>query len=109
MDLFNTLEELALASALMEQSSDFESLLVSPIFTIDEKESALNKLSGTLGFSEGTIKFLSFLVKENAAYGLAQVLSKAVAIYSESMGRVKGCLRRSLRLPQSLRTGYARP
>jgi F-type H+-transporting ATPase subunit delta len=83
------LEELAVARVLMEKSGDFNSLLTSPVFSPEEKKSALSSLSGTLGFSEGTVKFLTFLAQENAAYGLGQILDKAVAIYSESMGRVK--------------------
>jgi len=83
------LEELAVARALMEKSSDFQSLLTSPVFTPEEKKAALRSLSGLLGFSDGTVKFLTFLAEENAAYGLSQILDKAVAIYSESMGRVQ--------------------
>ena len=86
------LEDLAVANALMERSSDFKNLLVSPVFTIDEKQSAIAELGATLGFSESTVKFLAFLAEENAAYGLSQILTKAVAIYSESMGRVKATL-----------------
>jgi len=83
------LEELAVARALMDRSGDFQKLLISPVFTAQEKKEALTSLSGTLKFSDSTVKFLTFLAEENAAYGIGQVVDKAVAIYSEKMGRVQ--------------------
>ena len=83
-----SLEELAVLGDLMDKSTDFMSLVASPMFSKAERESALKGLQGTLGLSDATVKFVLFLSQEGAAYGLQQVLNKAVAIYAESMGRV---------------------
>lgn len=84
-----SIEELAVAAELMDRSSDFRALLVSPVFSGQERKAALEGMRDSLGMSASTVSFLLFLAAKRASYGLRQVLDKAVAIYSESMGRVK--------------------
>jgi ATP synthase F1 delta subunit len=83
------LKELKVTEALMSGSPEFQSLLVSPVFTEEDRTSALRQVGEKAGFSEHTVKFLGFLSGRGAAGALSDVIEKAVAIYSEKMARVK--------------------
>ena len=81
-------EELEAATQLLEQSADFRSLLVSPVFGDEERKSAIEAVGKQAGFSGHTVKFLNFLSAEGAAWALGQVASKAVSILEEKQGTV---------------------
>jgi ATP synthase F1 delta subunit len=81
------LEELALVNALMEQSAEFSTLLINPMFTTDERAGAIASVGERLNLSSDTVKFMGFLSDKRAAAAMKDVLDKAVAIYSEKMSR----------------------
>jgi ATP synthase F1 delta subunit len=88
-DAEKALEELAVLNALRDQSRDFTSILENPAFGREERSKAVEAVCSHLGFSAHSARFLNFLSDEGVASGLAVVLERAVAIYSESRNRVK--------------------
>ncbi len=82
------LEELAMVNSLMEKSPEMRSLLVSPLFSGEERRSAFEAVGERLNLSGSTVKFVNYLSGEKAAWALGDVLRKAVAIYSEKKNKV---------------------
>ncbi len=88
-DAEGALQELAVLNEIKVQSADFESVLVSPVFTREERDKALGAVCAHAGISEQTQKFIRFLADKGEAAGLAEVLEKAVALYRERGNKVK--------------------
>lgn len=82
------LEELALVTALTKQSDDFRSLMVSPLFSLKEKQAAIGAVGKRLGLGGQTIKFLDFLMEQHAATALPEVLRIATEVYADRIARV---------------------
>ncbi len=83
------LQELAVLNEIKVQSAEFSSVLLSPVFTRQERDKAFGAVCGQAGISEQTQKFVRFLVDEGAVSGLAEVLEKAMALYRERKNKVK--------------------
>jgi len=75
--------ELTTAAAVAEQSSEFRSVLTSPMFSDDERTAALKAVGEKLGFAPHTVGFVKFLSSEGAGWALSQVATKAQAILAE--------------------------
>ena len=88
-DAEKALQELAVLNAIKEKSADFASVLISPIFTREERDKALGAVCAQAGISEQTQKFVRFLADKGEAAGLSIVLEKTVALYLERRNKVK--------------------
>ena len=88
-DAEKALQELAVLNTIKEKSADFASVLISPIFTREERDKALGAVCAQAGISETTQKFVRFLADKGEASGLSIVLEKTVALYRERRNKVK--------------------
>lgn len=79
------LGELAAVSSLMKKSGDLRAILVSPIFSSEERRTALDVLKGKLGLSDGTVKFLAHLCDTGMAGLLEDITRLATKTYFEKM------------------------
>lgn len=85
----SALKELQAVDDLMAASREFRSLLVSPVFTDEERNSGLRQVGAKMGMSESSVRFLGFLSAESSAGALRDVIGHAAAIYAEKKARVK--------------------
>jgi F-type H+-transporting ATPase subunit delta len=83
------LAELGAVEALMSKSREFRSLLVSPVFTEEERQRALGEVAEKLKLSEKVVKFLSHITSTGVAAALSEILKSATAIYLEKKKRAK--------------------
>lgn len=83
------LEELALVNSAMQKSAELRTLLVSPLFSGEERTEAFNAVGQRLNLSEHAARFVNYLAEETVAGALPEIINKAVAIYSEKKRRVK--------------------
>ncbi len=83
------LAELSTVDALMAGSREFRSLLVSPVFSDEERTKTLDQVAAKLKLSEKVTKFLGHITSEGAVSALSQIIKAATAIYLEKKRRAK--------------------
>ncbi|MBI4824087.1 MAG: ATP synthase F1 subunit delta [Nitrospirae bacterium] len=83
------LSELTALNSLMESTKEFRSLLIGPQFTDSEKNTAIKEVGSKLGFSEDTIKFVSYLSALKAMTALADIIRTSLSIYLEKKRKAK--------------------
>jgi F-type H+-transporting ATPase subunit delta len=83
------LAELGAVELLMSKSREFRSLLVSPVFTEEERQQALRDVAAKMKLSEKVVKFLSHITTAGVAAALSQIIKSATAIYLEKKRRAK--------------------
>ena len=95
---FNTLEvdavpkaldELAAVGRVMEKSQHFRGLLENPLFTGDDREKTMKQVSGKIGVSDATAKFVLYLAEQMAVSQLARVIQTLTTLYLEKKKRAK--------------------
>ena len=83
------LRELAVVRAMVEKNRDFKGFMVGPQFTVDEKKTILENLNGKLSFSDGTNKFLNYLIENDSMGLIDEIEENAVTIYLERTKKAK--------------------
>jgi len=83
------LAELSTVDNMMSKSREFRSLLVSPVFTEEEREKALRQVAVKLKLSDKVVQFLIHITSIGAIAALAQIIKAAMAIYLEKKKRAK--------------------
>ncbi|MFN3479500.1 MAG: FoF1 ATP synthase subunit delta, partial [Thermodesulfovibrionales bacterium] len=96
------LGELSTLNNLLEKNRDFKGFFLNPLFTPDERERVLNTLKEKMGLSDGTVKFLGFLLEEKAIAGLPEIIKKITILYLDKKRRAKA----TVVTPVSLDTKY---
>lgn len=81
--------ELSALHGLMRGNKEFHSLLIGPQFLDNEKHGVIKEVGERLGFSEGIIKFVSYLSDIKALDALPDIISIAVSIYHEKKKKAK--------------------
>jgi F-type H+-transporting ATPase subunit delta len=81
--------ELSSVSELMAKSKEFNSLLVNPRFTTEERTGVIKALADKLRLSESTVKFILYLAETGVVAGLAEILRIATSLYLERQKRAK--------------------
>ena len=82
-------EELKAVSALMEGSPEVRGFLEGPQFSAAEKKGLLADMAKKLPLSEGTLKFLEYIMDMDGAALLPGVAAHAEALYMEYARRAK--------------------
>lgn len=96
------LGELSTLNSLLEKNRDFKGFFLNPLFTSDERERVLKTLKETIRLSDGTVKFLRFLLEEKAISGLPEIIKKITILYLDKKRKAKA----TVVTPVSLDTKY---
>lgn len=83
------LDELSRVEALMAQSRQFSSFLISPAFSKRERNGVLKEVGDKLGLSETVSKFVVHLSDRKVLAALPQIVKSANALYLEKKKRAK--------------------
>lgn len=96
------LGELSNVNDLLEKNRDFKGFFLNPLFTSNEREKVLDVLKEKLRLSDGTVKFLRFLLEEKAISGLPEIIKKITTLYLDKKRKAKA----TVITPVSLDTKY---
>lgn len=83
------LTELSLVETMMAKSREFRSVLVSPVFSLSEKEAAFGQVASRLKFSDTVVKFVKYLMETGVIAVLSEIVKAATAIYLEKKKRAR--------------------
>lgn len=96
------LGELSNLNNLLEKNRDFNGFFLNPLFTPEERKRVLNTLKEKIGLSDGTVKFLNFLLEEKIISGLPEIIKKITILYLDKKRKAKA----TVVTPVSLDTKY---
>lgn len=88
-DVPQAIEQFTAIASLMEKDRNFKNLLLSPMFSLDEKKKIIAFISGRLKISAGAAKFLEYLSETMVISALGGILKAIIALYLEMQKRVK--------------------
>jgi len=83
------LSELMTVDQLMAKSSEFRSLMVSPVFPHADRERAFKSVAEKLKLSDKVYKFLVHITRIKAVAALPEIITMATQIYLEKKNRAK--------------------
>jgi ATP synthase F1 delta subunit len=83
------LSELVAVSDLMGASKEFNSLLVNPLFSMEERTNVIKQLTGRLKLSDYIVKFLLHLSEVGVIKALPEIIRMATSLYLEKKKKVK--------------------
>lgn len=83
------LSELVAVNGLMGVSKEFNSLLVNPLFTNDERANVIRQLSGKLKLSDYIVKFILHLSEVGVIKALPEIIRMATSLYLEKKKKAK--------------------
>ena len=81
--------QLSAIADLMEKDKHFKTLMVSPVFTDDEKQKAIALIAQKLNMAEGTAKYLVHISNEKVLSALTEMVKSIITLYLEMKKRVK--------------------
>ncbi len=88
-EIAQALDHLSAIVGLMEKDKGFRNLMVSPMFTKEDRSKSLSVLSEKMKCSEKLTKYLAYLVDEKALGALPEITSSILALYLEMKQRAK--------------------
>lgn len=88
-DMPMALAELTAIEKLMSGSSDFRSLLVSPVFPDADREKVLKSVADKMKLSDKVFNFLVHISRIKVVAALSEIIRSATLIYLEKKKRVK--------------------
>ena len=88
-EISRALDHLSVIVSLMEKDKGFRNLMVSPMFTKEDRAKSLSVLSGKLQCSEKLTKYLSYLSEEKALGALPEITTAILALYLDIKQRSK--------------------
>lgn len=74
---------------LMKKDKSFKTLVISPIFSHDERQKTVAFIAGKIKASEKVTKYLEYLLAEQALGGLPEILESITALYLDMKKRSK--------------------
>ena len=77
---------------LLNESSDFEEMILSPIVTKEEKNKVIIKIVDQYNFCQSLKKFLGFLTFKNRLFFLKQIIDSFLNLVSSGKGELKAKL-----------------
>jgi F-type H+-transporting ATPase subunit delta len=83
------LSELIAMNDLMGASKEFESLLVNPLFTHDERTNVIKQLAGKLKLSDYIVKFILHLSEVGVIKALPEIIRMTTSLYLEKKKKAK--------------------
>src|SRR4030043_2316000 len=81
--------EINAVNELMVKSKEFRSLLVSPLFSKDEREKVIKQIAEKIKLSENTVKFIMYLSEVNVIAYLSDIIRIAINLYLEKKKKAK--------------------
>lgn len=81
--------ELSIVNNLMLRSKEFQTLLISPLFTSDEREKVIRQIADRMKLSEITVKFIIHLSELMVITYLSDIIRIATNLYLEKKRRAK--------------------
>lgn len=93
------IDELSAIASLMENDKDFKNILVSPMFSDDEKKQVVSYISNKFNFSNKVIKYIDYIFQEKAMALLLQIVNNIIALHLNMQKKVKATV--TLPLPIS--------
>src|SRR5208283_1557267 len=73
----------------MNKDKSFRNLMISPVFSRDERDGVISYLSGKLGMSDTASKYLFFMMEEGAIGALPEIIGAIQSQYWEIKKRCK--------------------
>ncbi|KAF0182940.1 MAG: F-type H+-transporting ATPase subunit delta [Nitrospirae bacterium] len=86
-EISKALDSLSVIVSLMEKDKGFRNLMVSPMFTKEDRAKSLSVLSQKLQCSEKLTKYLGYLADEKALGALPEISTAILALYLEMKQR----------------------
>ena len=83
------IEQLGSISGLMEKDKSVRTLLVSPLFSGEERQKTLSFISGKIQATEKVGKYLAYLSEEKALGGLTEIVAAINALYLDMKKRAR--------------------
>jgi ATP synthase F1 delta subunit len=83
------IDQLQTLSRLMGKDRSFKNLMVSPIFSEDERQKTIAYISQKIGISEKVVKYLKYLSDEKAMGAMPDIVNSIVSLYFEMKKRAK--------------------
>ncbi|MGO9377092.1 MAG: ATP synthase F1 subunit delta [Dissulfurispiraceae bacterium] len=89
VEIPQALEQMEAISGLMEKDKSFKTLLVSPLFTAEEKQKALAFISEKIKISDKVSKYLAYISDEKVLGGLPEIVLAINALYLDMKKRAR--------------------
>ena len=83
------ISEFSLINGLMVKSKEFKTLLVSPLFTQEEREKAIKHIAEDAKLSQETVKYIMYLSELGLIIYLAEIIRIATALYLEKKKKAR--------------------
>jgi F-type H+-transporting ATPase subunit delta len=83
---------------LLNNSTDFKEMILSPTITKEDKENVINSIANKNNFSETINKFLGFLATKNRLFYLDKIIESFLNLTSNNKGELKASLISSKKL-----------
>jgi F-type H+-transporting ATPase subunit delta len=81
--------EINAVNELMVKSKEFRSLLVSPLFSKDEREKVIKQIAEKIKLSGNTVKFIMYLSEVNVIAYLSDIIRITINLYLERKKKAK--------------------
>ena len=91
-DLDKVEDEMKKLNRLLNESSDFEEMILSPIVAKDDKKNVIFKIADQNNFSKTFKKFLGFIAIKNRLFFLGKIIDSFLNIISINKGELKAKL-----------------
>jgi len=85
-------EEMKSLKKLLEESSEFKEMILSPTITKEEKKNVISLIAKKNNFSENLKKFLGYLAIKNRLFFLGKIIESFLNLVSNSKGELKAKL-----------------
>ena len=83
---------------LLNDSTDFQEMVLSPTITKEDKENVINSIANKNNFSETFKKFLGFVTTKNRLFYLDKIIESFLNLISNNKGELKASLISSKKL-----------
>ena len=83
---------------LLNDSTDFQEMVLSPTITKEDKENVINSIANKNNFSETIKKFLGFVTTKNRLFYLDKIIESFLNLTSNNKGELKASLISSKKL-----------
>ncbi len=86
------IDQLGAVANLMEKDKSFKNLMVSPVFSDDERQKVITFVSQKLNMSEGSGRYLQYVSEVKAMGALGEIVRAITALYLEMKKRSRAII-----------------
>ncbi len=83
------IEQLSAISSIMEKDRSFKNLMISPLFSEDERQKTIGYIAQKLNMSEKVVKYLHYLSDSKAMVAMPDIVMAIGSLYLEMKKRSK--------------------